>query len=58
MKSYAPTANVITSALPHNDHRLQHILSYLSANRIDLLYRQRVMYDIIRLLPISHDDIR
>ena len=50
--------NTITSALPYHDYRLQHILSYLSANRINMLYRQRVMYDIIRLLPISNDDIR
>jgi len=49
---------MIISALPHNDYRLQHILSYFSANRIDMIYRQRVMYDIIRLLPISNDDIR
>lgn len=53
-----PTSNIITSALPYSDHRLQHILSYLSVNRIDMFYRQRVMYDIIRLLPISNDDIQ
>lgn len=58
IKTYSPTANIITSALPHNDHRLQHVLSYFSANRIDTIYRQRVMYDIIRLLPIPNDDIR
>lgn len=49
---------MITSALPHNDHRLQHVLSYFSANRIDLIYRQRAMYDIIRLTSIPNDDIR
>jgi hypothetical protein len=58
IKTYFPTANIITSALPHNDYRLQHVLSYFSANRIDLIYRQRVMYDIIRLTSIPNDDIR
>ncbi|CAF3727151.1 unnamed protein product [Rotaria sp. Silwood1] len=58
IKTYSPTANIIASALPHNDYRLQHVLSYFSANRIDIIYRQRIMYDIIRLLPISNDDIR
>jgi hypothetical protein len=49
---------MITLTLPHHDYRLQHILSYLSANRIDIIYRKRVMYDIIRLLPNTNDDIR
>ena len=49
---------MITSALPHTDYRLQHILSYFTANRIDLTYRQRAMYDIIRLTSIPNDDIR
>jgi len=49
---------MITSELPHVDHRLQHVLSYFSANRIESIYRQRVMYDIIRLLSIPNDDIR
>ncbi|CAF3719635.1 unnamed protein product [Rotaria sordida] len=58
IKTYSPTTNIITSALPYHDYRLQHVLAYLSANRIDMIYRQRVIYDIIRLLPISNDDIR
>ena len=58
IKSYAHTANMITSALPHHDLRLQHILSYFSANRIAPLYQQRVMYDILRLTPIPNDDHR
>ncbi|CAF4151954.1 unnamed protein product, partial [Adineta steineri] len=49
---------IITSALPHNDLRLQHILSYFSANRVELIYRQRAIYDIIRLTSIPNDDIR
>jgi hypothetical protein len=49
---------MITSALPYTDYRLQHVLSFFSANRIDLLYRQRAMYDIIRLTSIPNDDIR
>lgn len=55
---YTLSANQVTSLLPHKDHRLQHILSYCSTNRIDKIYRQRVMFDIIRLLPLSTDDIR
>ena len=58
MKTYAHTANMITSALPHRDLRLQHILSYFSANRIDPIYQQRVMYDILRLTPVPNDDLR
>ncbi|CAF3670140.1 unnamed protein product [Adineta steineri] len=58
IKTYSPTANIITSALPHNDLRLQHILSYFSANRVELIYRQRAIYDIIRLTSIPNDDIR
>ncbi|CAF3845140.1 unnamed protein product [Rotaria magnacalcarata] len=58
IKNYSPTANIIASTLAHNDYRLQHVLSYFSVNRIEMIYRQRVMYDIIRLLPISNDDIR
>jgi hypothetical protein len=49
---------MITSALPHTDYRLQHILSFLSSNRIEIIYRQRAMYDIIRLTSIPNDDIR
>lgn len=49
---------MITSALPHNDYRLQHVLSYFSANRVDLIYRQRVMFDILRLATVPNDDIR
>ncbi|CAF3325058.1 unnamed protein product [Rotaria socialis] len=58
IKTYLHTANMITSALPHNDYRLQHILSFLSVNRVDSIYRQRVMYDIIRLTTFPNDDIR
>ncbi|CAF3634590.1 unnamed protein product [Rotaria sordida] len=58
IKTYLHTANIITSALPHNDYRLQHVLSYLSANRVESIYRQRVMYDIIRLATFPNDDIR
>ncbi|CAF4829872.1 unnamed protein product, partial [Rotaria socialis] len=58
IRNYSPTANIITSTLPHNEYRLQHVLSYFSVNRIEMIYRQRVMYDIIRLLPVSNDDIR
>ncbi|CAF1147249.1 unnamed protein product [Adineta steineri] len=58
IKNYTLTANLITSALPHHDYRLQHILLYLSANHIDIIYRQRVMYDIIRVLPNSNNNIR
>ena len=49
---------MVTSALPHLDYRLQHVLSYLSANGYDIIYQQRAMYDIIRLLPGPNDDIR
>lgn len=49
---------MITSALPKTDYRLQHVLSYFSANRVELIYRQRAMYDIIRLTSIPNDDTR
>ncbi|CAF1020451.1 unnamed protein product [Adineta ricciae] len=58
IKIYSHTANIITSALPHNDYRLQHVLSYFSANRVGTIYRQRAMYDIIRLTSIPNDDTR
>ncbi|CAF4499634.1 unnamed protein product, partial [Didymodactylos carnosus] len=52
------TSNQITSELPQVDRRLSHFITYLTANRIDNIYKQRAMYDIIRLIPHSNDDIR
>ena len=58
IKNYPHTANMLTSALPYHDHRLQHILSYFSVNRTESIYRQRVMHDILRLTPVPNEDIR
>ncbi|CAF0892278.1 unnamed protein product, partial [Didymodactylos carnosus] len=52
------SSNQITSDLPQTDHRLSHFITYLSANRVDNIYKQRALIDIIRLIQLSNDDIR
>lgn len=58
IKNYHIISNKVSSALPHQDLRLQHFLIYCSVNQIPIMYQQRAMFDIIRCLPISNDDTR
>ncbi|UJR30705.1 hypothetical protein I4U23_018225 [Adineta vaga] len=58
IKAYQSSEHTLLSQLPQRDYRLEHILSYFVANRTDVIYQQRVMLDIIRLLPIDDNDIR
>lgn len=58
IKNYHTIASTISSSPSHQDIRLQHILVYCSANQIPIIYQQRIMFDVIRFLPISNDDTR
>ena len=44
--------------LPKRESRLEHILSYFVANDVNEIYQRRVMFDIIRRLPIERNNVR
>lgn len=58
IKTHDLTTSMISSALPNQDPRLQHVLVYFAANRVPMIYRQQLMLDILRSLPISNEEIR
>lgn len=58
IKTYDFPASMIASTLLHQDLRLQHVLVYFSANRIEQIYRQRLVLDLIRLSSIPQEETR
>ncbi|CAF1056361.1 unnamed protein product [Adineta ricciae] len=58
INAYVSSKSEIMMDLPKRDHRLEHILSYFIANDVNEIYQRRVMFDIIRRLPIERSNVR
>ncbi|CAF1400668.1 unnamed protein product [Adineta ricciae] len=58
INTYVSSKPEIMMDLPKRDHRLEHILLYFIANDVNEIYQRRIMFDIIRRLPIERSNVR